>query len=608
MRTSDFDPASVGIFNKQLKNAIIFVLVVFSVLVLRMWLLQIVYGPTYRAKSENNRIRLQDIAPFRGMVMDRNGQVLVDNRPSYDLYAIPEEVQYLEKLLENLDQFASLNPEIVKQKLKESSSTCPFKPICLIRDMSRDTLALIETHRFNLPGVIIKVEPQRHYIYESLAFHLLGYLGEIGDDELKSGQYPNNKSGDLIGKSGVESQWQTLLNGVRGGEQVEVDAAGRKIRTVSEKLPLPGANVCLTIDKDLQVVAEKALTGKKGAIVALNPNSGEILTLASSPSVDPNVFIGGIDKATWEIISTSNKFPLQNRALSGQYPPASVFKIIVAFAGLEEGIIDPQEDRACNGAFFVGNHRYNCWRKYGHGIVNLHKALVESCDVYFYKVGQKLGVDRIADYATRFGFGKVTGLETSQEKEGLIPTSEWKIRKLGEPWQEGETVSTAIGQSFLLVTPIQMANFVASVFNGGLLYRPQLTKWIGKSENDKVYEFSPELIGKIKLSQGHFEIIRKALIGVVNEPRGTGTRARLKNITVAGKTGTAQVVALKKEVNADDEDDIPLHQRDHAWFVAVAPAENPSIALAIVIEHGGHGGSAAAPIARDMIEIYLRGS
>jgi len=587
----------------------LFILVVFCVLVLRLWFLQIINGPTYRAKSENNRIRLQDIPPFRGMILDRNGNVLVGNRPSYDLYIIPEEVQEQTQLLKNLNHLAGLDPEKVEQVLNAASPRRPFMPVCIKKDMSRDNLAALETHRFNLPGVTIKVKAQRHYIRGKLAFHLLGYLGQINEDQIRTEQYPDSKPGDLIGKSGVESKWQPFLNGMRGGQQVEVDAAGRKIGMISMKAPVPGANICLTIDMELQMLAEKALTGKKGAIVALDPNTGEVLALASSPSVDPNLFIGGIDKTTWRKIASSKDFPLQNRALSGQYPPASVFKIIVALAGLEEGVIDPEKYVNCPGYFFLGRHRYNCWKKYGHGDVNLHQALVESCDTYFYQLGKTLGVDTIALYAKRFGFGKKGGFDVGQEKEGLIPTRSWKLRKLGVPWQGGETISTSIGQSFLLVTPIQMATMIASVFNGGVIFSPQASKWVGPSEFDKVYEFIPRVTGRINISQEHVALVKNALIGVVNEPHGTGSRARIKGITVAGKTGTAQVVAIKKNADQDkNEDDIPVHHRDHAWFVAVAPAENPRIALVVLVEHGGHGGSAAAPIAREMIELYLQNS
>ncbi len=605
MRTSDFDPASFEVFNKQIRWATLFVLVVFSVLILRLWFLQIINGPVYRSKSEHNRIRLQDISPFRGIIFDRNGEVLVDNRPSYDLYIIPEEVQDKGRLLESLNRLIGLDPGSTGGWLDKISRGLPFKPVCVKRDISRNELATIETHRFNLPGILIKVKQQRRYISGKLASHLLGYMGEITKQQLRAGEYPNNKSGDLIGKSGVEWKWQTVLNGKRGGEQVEVDAAGRIIKVVSRKPPVSGADIFLTIDKNLQVLAEKALSGKKGAIVAMDPRDGEILALASSPPYDPNLFVGGIDKASWENIVSSEDSALQNRALTGLYPPGSVFKIIIALAGLQEGVIDPAEELFCNGIYSLGRSKYRCWKKYGHGKVDLHRALVESCDIYFYKMGRRLGVDRIASYAKKFGLGEKTGIDVGREKSGLIPTKEWKLKRWGSPWQAGETVSLSIGQSFILVTPIQMATMISAVFNGGVVHRPQLTKWIGKTQADKVHGSGLKGRGRLGIRQGHLELVRKALIGVVNEPRGTGSKAKVKDITVAGKTGTAQVVALKKGKGGDDRDGVPFEHMDHAWFVAVAPVEKPKIAIAILIEHGGHGGSTAAPIAKEIIGAYL---
>ena len=605
MRTSDFDPISIEVFARQLSKLTLFILLVFAILILRFWFLQIVNGSMYRAKSENNRIHLKDIPPFRGIILDRNGETLVDNRPSYDLYVVPEEVQNREQLLNRLNGLAELDPGAAEQKFDDISSRYPFRPICIKRDLSRNELALVETNRFNLPGVMIKVTPLRHYINGNFAAHLVGYLGEISEDQLKSGKYADSKPGDLIGKSGMEWKWQPHLNGVRGGEQVEVDATGRKIRVMARKPPVPGANVCLTIDKGLQKVAEKALVGKNGSIVAIDPRNGEILALASSPSFDPNLFVGGIDKASWERIAFSSEFPLQNRALSGQYPPGSVFKIIVALAGLQEGIIDPKEEFVCHGVYYLGRRGYRCWKKWGHGKVNLHKALVESCDVYFYEMGKRLGVDKIAEYARRFGFGTVTGFDAVHEKAGLIPTRDWKLKRFGVPWQGGETLSTAIGQSFVLVTPIQMATFISAVFNGGIIYRPHATKWVGEKKAEKVFKFKPATAGRAEINTEHLERVKKALIGVVNEPHGTGGKAKLKDITVAGKTGTAQVVTLEKEKVFENEEEIPFQYRDHAWFVAVAPAERPRIAVATVIEHGGHGGSAAAPVAGQLISAYL---
>jgi penicillin-binding protein 2 len=608
LRTSDFDPISTGLFSKQVKKITLFVLLIFGVLVLRLWFLQIVNGSMYRTKSEQNRIRLWDILPLRGMILDRKGEILVDNRPYYDLYLIPEEVQDREKLFEDLNRLLDFEPELANQKLDEASRRYPFKPICLKKNISRDELALIETRRYNLPGVMMKVRPQRHYVLGNFASHLLGYLGEISERQLRNRQYSNNKPGDLIGKSGVEREWQPLLNGIRGGEQVEVDATGRKIKMVSRKLPVPGANICLTIDKDLQALAEKCLTGKKGAIVAINPNNGGILALASSPSFDPNLFINGVDNVTWNNMVSSKDFPLQNRALSGQYPPGSVFKIIVALAGLEEGIIDPKEEIVCHGVYTLGRHKFHCWKKYGHGKVSLHRAIVESCDIYFYKMGMRLGVDKISRYARMLGLGRITGFDALQEKKGLIPTSDWKLKKFGVPWQGGETVSISIGQSFVLVTPIQMATLISAIFNGGVLYQPHMTKWVKNITGESVYEFVPKLNDRVKIRQENLELIKKALIGVVNEPHGTGWRTKLKHLIVAGKTGTAQVVTLEKEKSFGDAGKVPWKFRDHAWFVAIAPADRPKIALSIVIEHGGHGGSAAAPIAKEMIEAYLEDS
>lgn len=605
MRTSDFDPISITIFNKQLKKATLLVLVVFGILILRLWFLQILNGSTYRTKSENNRIRVCTISPFRGIIYDRNGELLVANRPSYDLYVIPEEVQDRAHLLQSLNRFVGLELQPAGQKLDKGSRRYPFRPICLKRDMSRDELALIETHRFNLPGVMIKVKPQRHYVCENLASHLLGYLGEVNERQLRRGRYPGTRPGDLIGKSGVEEKWQTVLSGMPGGEQVEVDAAGRKIRVISMKPPVSGKNIYLTIDKALQTTAEKALAGKKGAIVAMDPNNGEILALVSSPPFDPNLFVGGIDRATWRKIASSKDFILQNRALSGQYPPGSVFKIVVALAGLEEGVIDPEEEVVCTGVYRLGRNKYHCWKKHGHGKVKLHRAIVESCDIYFYKMGKRLGIDKLANYARMFGLGEVTGFDLGQEKPGLIPTSEWKLRKWGVPWQGGETVSVSIGQSFVLVTPIQLVTLISALYNGGVIFKPQVTKWVGKSGTEKIHEFSPKIMGRIAIRQEYFDIIKKALVGVVNEPHGTGSKARLKHVSVAGKTGTAQVVTLEKEKAFHDKGEIPFRFRDHALFVAVAPAERPQIALAIVVEHGGHGGSAAAPIAAEMIRAYV---
>ncbi|MBN2419183.1 MAG: penicillin-binding protein 2 [Deltaproteobacteria bacterium] len=586
----------------------VFVIVIISILLLRLWFLQIINGPAYRIQSENNRIHLQSIPPYRGRIMDRNGELLVDNRPSYDLYIIPEDIQDPEQLAANLKRLISLDIEQFNKKHKKAYSGRPFNPVLVKKNISREELAVIEVNGFNLPGVYVQDRPQRNYIYNTFAAHIIGYLGEINEKELKSGKYPDNSAGDYIGKTGVEGKWQDKLNGESGGMQVEVDAAGRKLETLASQKPaVPGYNINLTIDKDLQSFAESSLKDKRGTIVALDPNTGEVLAMASSPAFDPNKFVGGISTEDWNEIRNNPAHPLQNRAVASQYPPGSIFKIVVALAGLEEGQLDPAEQVFCNGRYSLGNHTYKCWglKLGGHGSVNLQEALVNSCDIYFYKLGKKLGIDTIAGYSRMFGLGKKTNIDLHGESDGIIPDTEWKLRRDGIPWQQGETVVSAIGQSYVTVTPLQMASLISTVFNGGRIFEPRVVKRVG-NDTSNIYEFAPTLHGKLGISSENIELVKQALIAVVNDPKGTGKNAKVKDITVAGKTGTAEVANQEriKALNLDGE--VPSKLETHAWFVAVAPAEDPEIAISILVEHGGGGSSEAAPIAGELIRQYLK--
>jgi penicillin-binding protein 2 len=353
------------------------------------------------------------------------------------------------------------------------------------------------------------------------------------------------------------------------------------------------------------MVAERSLTNRVGAIVAMDPNSGQILAFASSPTFDPNDFAKGMDRKGWKRLVSNLYFPLQDRAISGQYPPGSLFKIVVALAGLEEGVIDPDEKIFCRGSYSFKGRMYRDWKEEGHGYVDLHRALVESCDVYFYKMGQRVGIDTIAKYAKRLGFGSKTGLQLGDEKPGLIPDKAWKLRQWNVPWEEGETLSVAVGQSFILITPLQMVRFISTLFNGGIIFRPQVSKYIERGDGEKVFEFKPDTVSRWSIKKENMELVKKALFGVVNEPYGTGKRAKLDQIRVAGKTGTAQVISLPEEKESVKDENIPYKFRDHAWFVAVAPAENPVIALSILIEHSGQGGTVAAPIAKNILESYF---
>jgi penicillin-binding protein 2 len=605
VRTSGFDPILVEIIGRRLRIVTAFVIFFIAILILRLWFLQVIKGPSYRVQSENNRIHLQSIPPSRGLIMDREGKLLVDNRPSYDLYAVPEDIKDPNGLLSKLKPYISLDPDQSESFLKKIKTGRSFNPVLLKKNLSREELAIIEVNHFNLPGVFIEVSSQRNYIYDTFASHIIGYLGEISERQLTNGKYSRNRQGDLIGQFGIEGIWQNELNGTSGGMQVEVDAIGRKLRTISEKPPVQGYNIYLTIDKGLQLLAEELLKDKTGAIVALDPSNGEVLALASSPAFEPKKFVTGIKKEEWNSLVNSKDSPLQNRVIRGQYPPGSIYKIIVALAGLEEGVIDSQEEVFCPGYYTLGNHTYKCWKKGGHGTVRLYTALRDSCDVYFYRTGKKLGIDRIAYYSRMFGLGGKTDIDLDNEERGLIPDTKWKMKRFGEPWQQGDTISCAIGQSYITVTPIQMANMIATVFNGGFLYQPRIVKTV-VGDDGKAMELPSVQPKKIEVSSTNLELVKQALIAVVNDPGGTGKRARVEGITVAGKTGTAQVISLKKAESMTSDGKVPDEYQHHAWFVAIAPAVSPKIAIAVLIEHGVGGGIAAAPVAGKLIEYYLK--
>jgi penicillin-binding protein 2 len=602
---SGFDPVETDIFQRRLKRLTFFVLIAFGVLFMRLWFLQIIHGSEFRTKSENNRIDLRDVLPFRGLIYDRNGELLVDNRPFFILGAVPEDIGDLDGLLAGLQELIEIDEGSARERIKRAQKLNPFNPIPIKKGLTRDELARVEMNMFGMPCMAIEAKPRRHYLYGSFASHLIGYLGEIDVKQLNSEEHAQNRLGDFVGKFGIERRWQKQLNGVRGGQQVEVDAYGRRLRVLYQKDAEPGLDVYLTIDKGLQTLAEKALKDKVGAIVVMNPMNGEILAMASSPAFDPNDFAMGMDRKGWENLVSNLHFPLQNRATMGQYPPGSLFKIAVALAGLEEGIIDPQEKISCTGRHYFQGRIYRDWKKRGHGAVDLHRALVESCDVYFYKMGQRVGIDTIARYARMLGFGSRTGLQLGYEKPGLIPDSEWKLKQWRIPWQEGETLSVSVGQSFTLVTPIQITRFISALFNGGILFRPQITKLVGKGHGNAVFRFQPDAAKRWSIRQEHMELVKKALFGVVNGSRGTGRGARTDIVPVAGKTGTAQVISLPGEEETIEQKEIPYQFRDHSWFVAVAPAERPVIALSIIIEHGGTGGATAAPIAKMILEGYF---
>jgi penicillin-binding protein 2 len=595
------DPEEQERVRRTFSRTALIVLLLFGILFLRLWFLQLVQGGEMQQRSEHNRIRLQDLPPWRGMILDRNGQVLVANRPSYELVVVLEDVGDIPGLAHRLGHLLHLDPQQLTNQLLNAQKA-GLHQVRIRADLSYDEMAELESFQPELPGVIIQIQPKREYRDQGMACHVLGYLGEINDTQLKSDKYPGYKMGDYLGKCGIELAWEKYLRGKRGFRRIEVDAYGRELGQLDSVFPTPGDNVFLTIDSRMQQEAEACLEGKVGAIVALNPNNGNILALASSPTYSQQAFERGLTSAEWEKILHDKTHPLEDRAIKGQYPPGSTFKIVMAVAGLEDKVITPKTIIYCNGSLTCGNHVFHCWFKWGHGAVNLHRALVESCDVYFYNVGMRLGIDRIAKWSRRFGLGEPTGLKLDKEMPGLVASTAWKKARFHRSWQEGDTLSVAIGQGYNLVTPIQMARVIAAIANGGIIYKTHLVEKVESPAGEILYQAKPEVVSRLGASPATLEAVRQALVGVVNEPRGTGKSASLPNIEVAGKTGTAQVVALDPDRDRRKKE---RGAQDHAWFVAYAPADDPKIAVAVLIEHGGHGGSVAGPLASRVIKVGL---
>lgn len=591
-------------FKQRLTGAMVVICVAFAVLIVRLIYLQIIEGTEYRRLSEINSIRLQSVDAPRGLIFDRNGELLVDNRPSFDLSIIPKDAKPVQETLARLAHHLELPVEDLEAVLEQKKGRAAYKPVQLRSDIGRDALAAVEGHNYELPGIEVNVTPRRHYIHEQSAAHLLGYLGEINAEELKKVKNEDLKGGDFIGKFGVEKSFEAYLRGKRGGRQVEVNATGQVVKVLNTVDAKAGRNLFLTIDYHLQRTAEELLAGKAGAVVAVDPRTGEVLAMASSPAFDQNLFITGLSREVWNKLINNPHRPMENKAVQATYPPASTYKIITAMAGLEEGIIDESTTFDCPGYLAFGNRVFRCWRHIGHGSINVVRALSESCDVFFYHVGLELGPDRLAWYARAAGLGAPTGIELPNEEGGLIPTAEWKYRRFGVPWQRGESLSVAIGQGYNLVTPLQMAMVVAAVGNGGIRIKPTIVKAIRDVDGMQVYRHKPEKIGQLPVSAATLALVRQGLWQVVNRRKGTAYRERIEGIEMCGKTGTAQVVGRKSTEDMSEEE-IAEQFRPHAWFVGYAPAEDPKIAVAVMVEHGEHGSSTAAPIARDVITAYL---
>ncbi|MDH7500196.1 MAG: penicillin-binding protein 2 [candidate division NC10 bacterium] len=571
-------------------------MIAFLILTLRLWHLQILEGSRYEALSKSNRLRLRIEEGCRGLIVDRNGEVLAKNRASFDVFVTPGDVSDLNAICQVLSQFLKIDPEELTAQLEKGRERAQ-EPILVKRDIDEAAMVAIQERKHELGGVTLRVRPLRFYPRGDFATHLLGYVSEIHPAQLLREENRDFRSGERIGQGGVEGAYDGMLRGIEGGQQVEVDASGHETRALGRIEPKSGYTTVLTLDAHIQELAEEALEGKKGVGVVMNPLNGEILALVSKPSYDPNLFISGLSPQQWDSLVKDPYHPLQNRALQSAYPPGSLFKLITAIAALNKGVISPETRFRCEGKFTLGAFDYACWKKEGHGIVDLKQAIAHSCNVYFYNTALRVGMEEMAKTAREFGMGEPLGLRLCEEAQGLVPTPEWKKEVKGERWYLGNTIQAGIGQGMMSATPLQILQMTSAIANGGHLFRPMILKEIRTPEGEVVETYGPDLIRKIPLSADVLSAVRRGMWATVNE-NGTGALAKVEGFDVCGKTATAQVASRPREGAIRRAPTLV----DHAWFACFAPMDNPQIAMVVLVEHGGFGSVAAAQVARHILE------
>ena len=571
-------------FDRQNIKLIMAVMAVFFFIVTaRLWQLQVLRGKEFRRIAEDNRLRITDILAPRGIIYDRNGMPLVRNSPNFCVSVLPDMKK--EAHAGSISGLLNMPVEEITRLLNEKKGS--LEPVKLKERLSFEEVARIEARLSEFPELTIDVEIARDYIYADLAAHLIGYIGKLAPAQAADPAFDDVPRTGYTGQWGLEKFFDKDLRGVPGQRLIEVDALGRELRIVGEIPPGKGGDLTLALDLNLQMAAEEEFGDRAGAVVAMNPKTGELLGLMSRPSFDPNLFVPAIKPADWRALALDPRHPMLNRAFQSQYPPGSTFKIITAIAALEEGVVSPENTVTCRGGFGLGSHVFGCWRHEGHGPTAIYKALVESCDVYFYTYGLRTGMDGIARYARALGFDTKAGIGLGSEKKGLIPDAAWKMRARKDKWYPGETVVASIGQGYVAVTPLQMARLMGVIGTGGkFIPSVSFLKYTGGRVRGEPVP--------IALKESTIKLVQDALAGVVRDDRGTAHwSAHSQLVSISGKTGTAQVTSS-------------LQGPDHAWFVAYAPSEDPEVALAVLVENGGHGASAAAPVAKKAIEAYVK--
>lgn len=588
------------------------VLLGFLLLAARFYYLQVYQYDYYQTLAESNRISVVPITPNRGLVSDKNGVILAHNFFVYTLEITPAKVEHLETTINDLSKLVEVSSLDLKRFKKLKAQSHEFESIPLRTHLNEVEAAKFAVNRFRFPGVELKSRLFRHYPQGKLGAHMIGYIGRINDKDLanleSANVLSNYKGSDHIGKSGIEQSYETQLHGITGFQQVEIDADGKAVRVLSSTAPISGNNLTLSVDSKLQEIAETAFGDRRGAMVAIQPATGEVLAYVSMPTFDPNLFVDGIDTENWKLLNESLDKPLINRPLRGVYPPGSTFKPFAALAGMEAGKRLPPYSISDIGYFTLPNsrHRYRDWKPGGHGQVDMRRAIAVSCDTFFYGLAMELGIERLTDFVRHFGFGQKSGIDIEGEMQGLLPTPEWKKRRYKQPWYMGETVIVGIGQGYTLVTPMQLAQATAILANRGQAIRPRIVSGIVDAKTGIATPTPKVLVDKVQLNERNLEIVKLGMLDVT-QPGGTAASVGANaGYTIAAKTGTAQVIGIKQNEKYNEKN-IDERHRDHALFIAYAPADDPKIALAVIVENGGHGGSAAGPIARKVMDYYLLG-
>ncbi len=589
-----------------------FVLLCFTLLFGRFVWLQVIKHDYYQTRAEENRISLVPITPNRGLITDRNGVVLARNYSAYTLEITPTQVADIEATIDGLAEFIDISAKDRKRFKKLMDETKRLESLPIRTRLTDQEVAKFIARRFRFPGVDIKARLFRQYPRGAFASHILGYIGRVterdqGRIEEKEAE-ANYRGTDHFGKTGLEQRYEFDLHGITGFEQVEVDAGGHPVRTLARTAPIPGNNLTLSIDAKLQEIAEQAFGERRGAMVAIEPATGGILAMVSVPNYDPNQFVDGITTADWEVLNTSADKPMVNRALNGAYPPGSTFKPFMALGALTLGKRTPTQAISDPGFYNFGGHHFRDDKKGGHGSVDMYKSIVVSCDTYYYMLANDMGIDNISSFMGQLGFGSRTGIDIEGESEGVLPSQAWKKKRFRKPeqqkWYAGETISIGIGQGYNAYTPIQLAQATATLANNGVMFRPHLVKYITNAKTGEKTPIEPQPLKTLALKQEHIDFIKNAMVGVNKE--GTGARAfKDAGYVAGGKTGTAQVFSYKGAEHKTER--MAAHLRDHGLFIAFAPADKPTIALAILVENGGFGAQAAAPIARQVLDYYLLG-